>query len=72
MSAEYEKHEKDHSLLTSVCMELGGIAESNSHYTSGLTDRIARVGKNIEDLTVRELLAFHHEHNEFFNKVYSR
>lgn len=67
-----EKRIQNHSLLVDICQELGCIAESNSRFTAGLTERILAAGKKIEDLTVRELLAFKHQHNEFFNDLYSR
>ena len=66
------KRNQNHSLLIDVCHELGRIAESNSRFTSGLSDRISAAGKNLEDLTVRELLAFNHQHNNFFNSACSR
>ena len=53
-----------------VCMEIGGIAGCNCHYTAGLSRRIAETGKGIEDLTVRELLGIHREYNKFFNELY--
>jgi len=67
-----EKRNQNHSLLIDVCQELGSIATSNSRFTVGLTDRISAAGKNIEELTVRELLSFNHQHNEFFNDLYAR
>ena len=61
----------DHIHHLEVCAEIGGIAESNGRYTAGLSDRIAATCKTIEDLTVRELLDLHHQHNEFFNRVHA-
>lgn len=54
-----------------VCREIGGIAESNSHYTAGLSRQIAATGKAIEELTVRELLELHRAHCTWFNQAYA-
>ena len=62
---------RDHHHHLDVCAEIGGIAESNGRYTAGLSERIAATGKAIEDLTVRELLDLHRQHNEWFNSVHA-
>ncbi|MCU7836723.1 MAG: hypothetical protein KZQ83_15920 [gamma proteobacterium symbiont of Taylorina sp.] len=51
--------------LISVCQEIGGIAESNNHYTLSLT---LHINKPIESLTVAQLLQFHRECNQRFNQ----
>ena len=55
-----------------VCQEIGSIAESNCHYTAGLTRRIEETGKTIEELTVGELLEIHRAYNAWFNDFYAR
>jgi len=54
-----------------VCAEIGGIAETNCHYSAGLSRHIAALGKPIEALTVGELLALHRDYNDCFNRVHA-
>lgn len=64
-----ESVEQQHIHNINVCMELGGIADSNCRYTSGLSKRIESTGKTIEELTVGELLKLHRAYNEWFNQL---
>ncbi|MCU7837025.1 MAG: hypothetical protein KZQ83_17460 [gamma proteobacterium symbiont of Taylorina sp.] len=64
---EYKDNQtlQDELKLISVCQEIGGIAESNNHYTLSLT---LHINKPVESLTVAQLLAFHRECNQRFNQ----
>lgn len=55
--------------LIDTAQAIGGIAESNCHYTDGLARRIEHTGKAINDLTVGELLALDKAYNDFFNQL---
>jgi len=55
--------------LIDICGKLGGIAETNSRYTSGLSKRVAKTGKKIEELTVGELLNLDKDYSEYFNSL---
>jgi len=52
-----------------ACQEIGGIAESNGHYTAGLTRQIEQTGKAFEQLTIAELLTLHRDYNAQFNRL---
>ena len=56
--------------LIDISTEIGGISRSNGQYTAGLMRRIQETRKNIEDLTVGELLKLNHEHKKWFNELY--
>ncbi len=56
--------------LIEAAQIIGGIAESNCHYTVGLARRIAETGKSINQLTVAELIALDTAHSEFYNMAF--
>lgn len=56
--------------LINVSIVIGGIAESNGHYTDGLSRIIEASGKDIMDLTVCELLHLARNYNETFNRIH--
>lgn len=56
--------------LINICQQIGCIAESNAHFTAGLTLRIAETGKPVEQLTIAELLKIHRDHKEWFNSLF--
>jgi len=58
----------DSNKLVEICQAIGDVAESNSLFTSGLTRRIGE--RDLEQMTVGELLAAIREHTEAFNKIY--
>ncbi len=56
--------------LIEAAQIIGGIAESNCHFTAGLARRISETGKTVEELTVAELIALDTAHSEFYNKLF--
>lgn len=57
--------------IIDVCAEIGGVAESNCHYTAGLARLIDATGKTVDDLTVRELIQIITSYRDTFNRIHS-
>ncbi len=53
-----------------ACQIIGGIAESNCHYTAGLTFRINETGKSFDQLTLSELIRLKKEYSNYYNRVF--
>ena len=62
---------KTESELIDVCQELGGIAESNCHFTSGLAHRLEAGNVQLLEMKVGDLLSLSREYNKFFNGIHS-
>lgn len=57
-------------LLIDFCQELGGIAESNCHYTAGLARLIEQQGQAVGNMTVIGLLKLSREYTKTFNEIH--
>jgi hypothetical protein len=60
-----------HQDLIDICEEIGGISESNIHFTSGLARKIEATGKCVAALTVGELIHLFHKHRDVYNRIHS-
>ena len=57
--------------LIEASVEIGGIHESNGPFIYGLAKIIYKLGKPIEDLTVKDLITLYHQHRETYNRVHA-
>jgi len=57
--------------LLSVAEQIGGITDSNGHFTEGLARRIDETGKKLADLTLSELIPLIDQYREFYNRSLS-
>jgi hypothetical protein len=60
------------SELLEVCQEIGFISECNCHFTDGLAGVLERSGKNIQEMTIAELLTMMRNHSAFYNKMHGQ
>jgi transcriptional regulator with XRE-family HTH domain len=72
MMRERGKTMSTESELLEVCQEIGFISKCNCHFTDGLVGVIERSGKNIQEMTIAELLTMTRNHSAFYNKMYDQ
>lgn len=56
--------------LIDVCQEIGGIAESNGHFTAGVARLLDTGDVRLLEMKVGDLLLLSREYNEIFNRVH--
>lgn len=56
--------------LIKASREIGSIAGSNGHFTSGLAEHIERTGKSVMDLTVGELIGLSADYRDYYNRFH--
>ena len=55
--------------LIEISIQIGSIAEKNSHYTNGLALRLSTLDRPLDQLTVTELIKHINKYTAIFNAV---
>ena len=55
--------------IIQLCIEIGGVADCNGHFTVGLPALIKKTGKTMHDLTVSEFLEIIRKRSEDLNNI---
>lgn len=68
----FEEIETTAMILSDIATEIGGIAETNSHYTFRLARTLIQSGKPLKELTIGELLEAHHDEKKLYNTIFGK